>query len=348
MSIITEAKEYIFSNVTIPALASNKLDRNIKNKVKNTEIWVNQCTHIGDLCDYIKNILENRRSVNQNVYQNLKDNDLTPIEDFAASFLSRYKEYADDKLINHLTEGDLYSGHEIAFMSKNYDTRTGINILKNKGEIKAVFSKVNLSGGKYDNSWIEVGKIIKHSMYGYNKVQKIDSDYNSSIINSESHPIYLFVKERGKHRYVGNFAFLSHFEEENKKYFKLIKRNLKNTVVDQETFLKIQEIEIYNSMKLSSNDRRERLKSSSKRPEIQFVKTKVYKRNPDVVAEVLIRANGICENCKLNSPFIRASDNTPYLEVHHIVMLSEGGEDTVENAIGICPNCHRKMHFGIK
>lgn len=33
-------------------------------------------------------------------------------------------------------------------------------------------------------------------------------------------------------------------------------------------------------------------------------------------------------------------------EVHHKVPLSAGGDDTVENAIALCPNCHRKAHFG--
>ena len=34
----------------------------------------------------------------------------------------------------------------------------------------------------------------------------------------------------------------------------------------------------------------------------------------------------------------------PYLETHHIVWLSEGGEDSIENTVALCPNCHRKMH----
>jgi 5-methylcytosine-specific restriction protein A len=34
------------------------------------------------------------------------------------------------------------------------------------------------------------------------------------------------------------------------------------------------------------------------------------------------------------------------LEVHHKKQLSEGGEDTVENAIALCPNCHREAHYG--
>jgi len=43
---------------------------------------------------------------------------------------------------------------------------------------------------------------------------------------------------------------------------------------------------------------------------------------------------------------IAQARGTPYLEVHHRVPLAENGEDTVENAVAICPNCHRKAHDG--
>jgi len=69
-------------------------------------------------------------------------------------------------------------------------------------------------------------------------------------------------------------------------------------------------------------------------------------RNPDVIAEVLERANGICEYCGNPAPFNRASDGTPYLEIHHKKPLSQGGDDSVENAVALCPNCHREDHFG--
>jgi len=65
-----------------------------------------------------------------------------------------------------------------------------------------------------------------------------------------------------------------------------------------------------------------------------------------VIVEVLKRANGICERCKSKAPFIRKKDHTPYLEVHHKVFLANGGEDSIENAIAVCPNCHRELHFG--
>jgi 5-methylcytosine-specific restriction protein A len=76
------------------------------------------------------------------------------------------------------------------------------------------------------------------------------------------------------------------------------------------------------------------------------VKTRAFKRNADVIAEVLIRANGVCEKCDKKAPFLRSSDGTPFLEVHHLVRLADGGKDTVENAKAVCPNCHRELHYG--
>jgi 5-methylcytosine-specific restriction protein A len=71
-----------------------------------------------------------------------------------------------------------------------------------------------------------------------------------------------------------------------------------------------------------------------------------YQRNPDVVAAVLERANGHCERCRNPAPFLR-SDGTPYLEVHHSIGLADGGPDTVANALALCPNCHRELHYGL-
>jgi 5-methylcytosine-specific restriction endonuclease McrA len=71
-----------------------------------------------------------------------------------------------------------------------------------------------------------------------------------------------------------------------------------------------------------------------------------FRRNPDVIAVVLKRANGKCELCGFDAPFLKASDGNPYLEVHHWITLSEGGEDTVENTGALCPNCHKQAHYG--
>lgn len=77
-----------------------------------------------------------------------------------------------------------------------------------------------------------------------------------------------------------------------------------------------------------------------------LITTSIFKRNPYVKAEVLERANGICERCGVPAPFMKKTDGTPYLQVHHRIPLANGGEDTVENAVALCPNCHMELHHG--
>jgi 5-methylcytosine-specific restriction endonuclease McrA len=38
--------------------------------------------------------------------------------------------------------------------------------------------------------------------------------------------------------------------------------------------------------------------------------------------------------------------DTPYCEVHHVVFLSDGGADKIENVVCLCPTHHREAHFG--
>ncbi|MBV0932709.1 HNH endonuclease [Marinobacterium sp. A346] len=92
--------------------------------------------------------------------------------------------------------------------------------------------------------------------------------------------------------------------------------------------------------------REQRLAQASKIPVKRRVTSWEFARNPDVVAVVLSQANGYCQACGAKAPFARKSDGTPYLEVHHRVPLAAGGEDSVENAIALCPNCHREAHYG--
>jgi 5-methylcytosine-specific restriction protein A len=69
-----------------------------------------------------------------------------------------------------------------------------------------------------------------------------------------------------------------------------------------------------------------------------------YVRDPNVIVWVLETANGRCEVCEQPAPFER-DDGSPYLEVHHVRPLAEGGPDTVDNAVAACPNCHRRLHY---
>ena len=80
-------------------------------------------------------------------------------------------------------------------------------------------------------------------------------------------------------------------------------------------------------------------KSGSSREAISTI----YERDPDIVEYAKRRANGFCELCGKKLDFLD-KDGRPFLETHHVVWLSKGGEDTIENTVAICPNCHRQMH----
>ncbi len=66
-------------------------------------------------------------------------------------------------------------------------------------------------------------------------------------------------------------------------------------------------------------------------------------RNQYVSEYAKRRAHGICQLCKQPAPFIDY-DGKPFLETHHIIWLADGGDDSIENTVALCPNCHRKMH----
>lgn len=69
-----------------------------------------------------------------------------------------------------------------------------------------------------------------------------------------------------------------------------------------------------------------------------------YDRDSEVCKSARERAQGKCEFCS-EIGFIRP-DGKIFLEVHHIVPLSEGGNDISENVAALCPNHHREAHLG--
>lgn len=71
-----------------------------------------------------------------------------------------------------------------------------------------------------------------------------------------------------------------------------------------------------------------------------------FVRDPYIVAAALARAEDQCEMPKCKSQLFQRDDDRSYLEVHHIVPLGEGGDDTLINAAALCPSCHRELHFG--
>jgi 5-methylcytosine-specific restriction enzyme A len=84
-------------------------------------------------------------------------------------------------------------------------------------------------------------------------------------------------------------------------------------------------------------------KKATKQPSVRTAQTTVYVRDAAVAEYARRLADGKCDLCDKPAPFHNKADQA-YLECHHIIWLAKGGEDAIENAVALCPNCHRKMH----
>ncbi len=71
-----------------------------------------------------------------------------------------------------------------------------------------------------------------------------------------------------------------------------------------------------------------------------------FRRSLDVVVSALVRAADRCEMPGCAHKLFLKENGKPFLEVHHVVPLAEGGEDYLGNAAAICPACHRELHYG--
>ena len=85
-------------------------------------------------------------------------------------------------------------------------------------------------------------------------------------------------------------------------------------------------------------------KKSTEKPGNRKVVYTESVRDPYIAEFAKRRAKGVCQLCKQPAPF-KDKKGRPYLECHHIVWLSKGGADSVENTVALCPNCHKKMHM---
>jgi 5-methylcytosine-specific restriction protein A len=87
------------------------------------------------------------------------------------------------------------------------------------------------------------------------------------------------------------------------------------------------------------------IKPASK-PDPKSTKSSYHERSKAVRDYVLARAAGICESCERPAPF-RRKNGWPYLESHHTRRRSDGGPDDPRHVGGICPSCHREIHYGV-
>jgi 5-methylcytosine-specific restriction protein A len=125
--------------------------------------------------------------------------------------------------------------------------------------------------------------------------------------------------------------------------FPLMRKDSTAPVIPKKEIDKIFDKKVKKASQLSLEELKKRARNSSSKPGKRAATTTSYQRSPVVKAYVLKRANGVCELCEQSAPFNK-KNGEPYLEVHHVKQLADGGDDTIENAVALCPNCHRRVH----
>ncbi|EPE8512770.1 MULTISPECIES: HNH endonuclease signature motif containing protein [Vibrio] len=187
----------------------------------------------------------------------------------------------------------------------------------------------------------------RNGSHDQNEIQALKNCFESKI------PLFVISKASNQKLRNVHIGLVQTFDEINAKAFiRFVAQDklfptANETIKESQAEYKVTfENEVNKSLDDSSENRQRRLASRSTKPKVVYRLVQDYRRDPDVVAEALYRAEGFCEKCKEKAPFIKRSNGEPYLEVHHIIPLSQGGLDSLENVISLCPNCHREIHFG--
>ena len=205
----------------------------------------------------------------------------------------------------------------------------------------------------YDDRWED--NILYYTGMGQVGDQSLEFMQNKTLNESNKNgvKIYLFeVFNPGEYTFRGEVHLIDKpFQEEQtdkeEKLRKVWIFPLKITNVEKDVKLKdleaIKEIRRKKINKLSNEQLINSLSNARKIVSKRNVETSIYERNQYVVEYAKRRAKGKCELCEQEAPFL-TKDKKPYLEVHHIEWLANGGEDSISNVAALCPNCHRKMH----
>ncbi|MCI5140796.1 MAG: hypothetical protein D3909_03520 [Candidatus Electrothrix sp. ATG1] len=126
----------------------------------------------------------------------------------------------------------------------------------------------------------------------------------------------------------------------------LVGRKLPQPSFAQDAVHKNEERIVHQTKKISGERLVELSKKQPRQPCKIETTASVYLRNPYLAELVKRQAQGVCQDCKKPAPFVSKKTGAPYLEVHYILPLAEGGPDSRENVLALCPNCHKKRHYG--
>ncbi len=206
----------------------------------------------------------------------------------------------------------------------------------------------------YADRWEE--NILHYTGMGKIRDQQLTSQNKRLLESSESDiEVHLCEVDRAtEYTYVGEVELagklyqewqLDEEGSERKVYmFPLrLKHDSVKPIPTQKDLLSIEELKEKYLKKKSLEELKKLAKHAKKKPQRRLVNNDQIIRNPSVVEYVKRVARGKCDLCEELAPF-KDKKGEPYLECHHVIPLAEDGDDSIENAVALCPNCHRKMH----
>lgn len=252
---------------------------------------------------------------------------------------------------HNLTAGDVISNSELTEIFK-CSTQGGT---RRSHQTNSLVIISNHTKAIYEDRW--VSDILYYTGMGLEGDQSLDHAQNKTLNECSSNGVtpYLFeVYEPRQYLFRGEVELVGEPFSEIQPDINGQKRSVwvfplklvessAGFKVPADLVTKKQQRKEKQARRLSDEELQKRAKNSRKQPSNRTVATTTYERNVYIAELAKRRAKGICQLCDLTAPVINKK-NEPFLESHHIVWLSKGGEDTLENSVALCPNCHRKMH----
>ena len=238
---------------------------------------------------------------------------------------------------------DIFGGSIFSGMSRSHETNSLL-----------LFSKDH-QGNPYNDRYIN--NVLHYTGTGATGDQKLESA-NRVLYNSDTNGVnvFLFVgTDDNKYRFKGPVQLAAEpyttTEPDNQNNDRLVwKFPLKekyndssNVNLDQKNKNLIEkDIANLSASELSKTAHQISQQNKGVR-HVTHTKQNRYMRSRFISDYVKQLAHGVCQLCEQPAPFITNS-GVPFLHAHHIVYLSQGGTDTIENTIALCPNCHARIH----
>lgn len=150
--------------------------------------------------------------------------------------------------------------------------------------------------------------------------------------------------------YVGEYEYIDHYWEPAEDdqgtmreaiRFKLVPKGGVDVDITPAEVESLSDEELFQKAKQSAHngDAESSSSTSTRSEQVRYTRS-------DVIRDFARRmADGECVGCGESAPFVD-QNGEPFLEVHHLHRRSDGGPDDPENVIAICPNCHRRAHYG--